>query len=738
MTNNTQAKRDDSDTQISGMGQTASPRWEKFTVCVIALAFLALTLAFSLGPISESPDEFSHYTYTRYLIHNHQLPDPVTRPFIQAHQAPLYYVIGIPILLAVDSDRVIPPIKNPWGGYKIDAVGNDNKNVRLHTLAERFPYASSPIALAIHITRLLSVALGLGTVLTCYFIFRLLWPGSPALRLAALGFVAFWPQFIWLSSVINNDNLLNLMSAVTLLVLLRYQRSGLTTQGSIVLGTVFGLALISKASAVFLALPIGVMLLLDWKRWRFAVLAMAIAAALGAWWYVRNMLTIHTLSGWPAGPQYGGLRPDQSLLVVAWERMPFVYQGLWARFGQVDVSVNPPIYRFFDILLLVGLAGQTLWLVRSARAFDRARWNAPNNRAFFITGAFALCWLIGVYYSAGVVSQGNQGRYLQPGLAAWAAILAVGIITLIPRQIQLRVALSTTSFMALAAMLCLFGYFFPAYRPLPLPDHIDKPLDFTYGESARLIGMSPAQVHARPGDTIEISLYWQAIGPTRKNLAVFLHTVGSDVVKRDSFPGTGNLPSPDWRPGQTWEERYVITIPRRSEPQHVYDLVAGLYDVDTGTALGAIDSTGKESQPLIGRIAVNGSTLPFDLAYNFGGVIGLEQPKISRQADRVETCLGWQSIKPTPYDYQMFIHILRADGTIVAQSDFQPMAGNYPTDAWSPGEVVKMCIPLDAPGLPENGWHVSIGLYDLATGERLSVTDGTGTLQPDDVVTVSP
>lgn len=718
-----------------------APRWEGRAVAAILAGFLLLTIAFSLGPISESPDEYAHYYFIRYLIQNHSLPDPVTRPFIQAHQAPLYYVAGIPFLLALDSDKVIPPIKNPWGGYKLDVTGNDNKNVRLHSQAEAFPYTDSPVALAIHVTRILSILMGLGTAAASYFIFRLLWPSNPALRLAALGFVAFWPQFDWLSSVLNNDNALNLLSTVTLLVLLWYYRRGMSIRGGIVLGVVFGLALTAKASAVFLAIPIGVALLLDLKHWRSGLIAVAIAAAIGAWWYVRNLMTIHTLSGWPDGPEYGGLKPGQSLLAVAWERLPFVYQGFWARFGQVDIPVNPAIYRFFDILLLVSLLGLVIWLVRAARRFDRAHWNTPQNRAFAIMAAFALAWIAGVVYSAGVVSQGNQGRYLQPGIAAWAAILAVGIITLIPARFQLRSALASASLMASVAMVCLFGFFYPAFRPLPMPDHVDQALDIHYGGSARLVGMSPAQPHGRPGDTISISLTWQAVKPTPNNLAVYLHSVGSNVVQRDSFPATGNLRSIDWQPGQTWEERYVITIPKKTDPQRVYDLNAGLYEYHedgAGNSLEATDAAGATIKPRIGRIAINSPAQAFTPDYSFGGVIGLAEPKVTRQGSRVETCLRWVSIAPAPLDYQMFVHIVQADGTIAAQSDFQPKAGQYPTGAWSPGEVIEQCIPLEAPGLAETGWRVAVGLYDLATGARPAAADRGGAPQPDNLVMVKP
>src|SRR6185295_17006360 len=86
------------------------------------------------------------------------------------------------------------------------------------------------------ITRLLSILMGIGTVIACSAVFRILWPTHPATRLTALGVVAFWPQLEWLSSVVNNDNLLNLMSTLVLLALLHFLSKPFTWKGAVTLG----------------------------------------------------------------------------------------------------------------------------------------------------------------------------------------------------------------------------------------------------------------------------------------------------------------------------------------------------------------------------------------------------------------------------------------------------------------------------------------------------------------------
>jgi hypothetical protein len=93
-------------------------------------------------------------------------------------------------------------------------------------------------------------------------------------------------------------------------------------------------------------------------------------------------------------------------------------------------------------------------------------------------------------------------------------------------------------------------------------------------------------------------------------------------------------------------------------------------------------------------------------------------------------CTRWVSLAETPVDYQFFVHLLDSSDQVVTQADFQPLEGHYPTSAWAQGEVVRVCTSLTAPGLPDGGWRVALGMYDLATLARLPAT-GSGTIEND-------
>ncbi|MBN1429339.1 MAG: hypothetical protein JXB07_13280, partial [Anaerolineae bacterium] len=498
------------------------------------------------------------------------------------------------------------------------------------------------------------------------------------------------------------------------------------------------------ASMLLLAIPVGVAVLLDLRRtWRYALLTLALAMAISGWWYVRNWV----LYGDPTAMQpmyisWPGLKvePGRLSFIDGLGRLTFVYQRLWARLGANTIVVAPMLYRFFDVLTLAGLSGAVVSLARWWRHRSRDWRSRPITRQVIVLAAFGAVLLVATVFYTFTNWAGNQGRFLLPGVAIWAALLAVGLDAWTPRSMRLPVALGFTGLMASVAAVCVFSYFLPTYRPLPAPAQIEHPLALRYGEAAELIGIEPDLTQALPGQTVRITLIWRAIRPTETRLQAYLHSTDPDgrLVRRDSLPATGNLLSTEWLPGQSWAEEYVIPIPADAEEQVAYPLVAGLYDPQAGQSLPAIDANGAEVTPIVGRIAISGPPQPFTPAYRFGEIIGLAEPTIVRVGDSVEVCLKWLSIAPSPLDYHVFVHLLDAGGDQIAQADFQPKNGLYPTGVWAVGETVDDCVTLDAPGLQPSGWQVAVGLYDLATFRRLPVLDANGQPLPNDAVLISP
>ncbi len=97
--------------------------------------------------------------------------------------------------------------------------------------------------------------------------------------------------------------------------------------------------------------------------------------------------------------------------------------------------------------------------------------------------------------------------------------------------------------------------------------------------------------------------------------------------------------------------------------------------------------------------------------------------------------LFWQARETAPAAYTVFVHVLDADGQLVAQSDAMPLGGQYTTDEWQPGDQIgdrhDIVLPAD---LPAGEYRVQVGMYRWDTLERVSAAAADGARYADDAV----
>ena len=120
-----------------------------------------------------------------------------------------------------------------------------------------------------------------------------------------------------------------------------------------------------------------------------------------------------------------------------------------------------------------------------------------------------------------------------------------------------------------------------------------------------------------------------------------------------------------------------------------------------------------------------------DLQTDFGDqlfLIGLDGAK--RTAVSAGTTLPltlyWKAVSEMEINYQVFVHILKADGTLLAQSD-KLNPGEFPTKRWPLDKYVRdehlLWIPKDA---PPGQYTVSVGLWVQTEGWRLPIFNEAG------------
>lgn len=129
-------------------------------------------------------------------------------------------------------------------------------------------------------------------------------------------------------------------------------------------------------------------------------------------------------------------------------------------------------------------------------------------------------------------------------------------------------------------------------RLFALPQTIQQPLDYRFGDGVRLRGVDLSSQTAAAGDAVTVTLYWEVIRPPSQLVTAFVHVIGADgqnVTQSDQWPG--GLPVDLWAAGQVIVDRATIEIPPQTPPG-TYPLAAGLYTAVDGVRLPVVDSAG--------------------------------------------------------------------------------------------------------------------------------------------------
>jgi len=124
----------------------------------------------------------------------------------------------------------------------------------------------------------------------------------------------------------------------------------------------------------------------------------------------------------------------------------------------------------------------------------------------------------------------------------------------------------------------------PANTLPPLPADYTM-AGYTLGDSVRLLGYRLDAADARPGGTIRLVLYWEALRPIETNYQVFNHLYdGAMWGQRDGTPGCALRPTVLWEPGQVVRDEYTIPIDP-SAPAGDMPLLVGLYRLEDAERL---------------------------------------------------------------------------------------------------------------------------------------------------------
>lgn len=443
-------------------------------LAVIAVASAAIW-AITTVPF-DAPDESEHFAYTESIAETGRAPDryPTARaPYAEDE------------IFALDATRHFSEIeigdsRPPW--FPRDETVYKRRIAALHPRRDdgggftAATQAHSPLYYSILVPgyelghsggvftelfwmRLISALLGGVVVVAAFGTVRELIPSRPELAAAAGLLIAFQPMFSFIAGAVNNDNGVNALAALSIYLVVRALRRGITWRLGLALGASVALMPIMKGTglAVIPAIVVALAALLIVRRSRATLVGVGVAAVsfavvAGVWDLVAG--AFHRSVSTTGGASVAGIAGGQlgSKLVYLWEvflpRLPFMAAhfaaGFWpfkfiyvdrgfAAFGwYADFFPN----WVYDVILLVIAALGLLALAMAFRLRSTIRRHWPEAALMILVIAGVIAGVEFAYYSPTprlIPLTPEQGRYAFTAIVPLTALALSGLL-IVPRK----------------------------------------------------------------------------------------------------------------------------------------------------------------------------------------------------------------------------------------------------------------------------------------------------------------
>lgn len=254
--------------------------------------------------------------------------------------------------------------------------------------------------------------------------------------------------------------------------------------------------------------------------------------------------------------------------------------------------------------------------------------------------------------------------------------------------------------------------------------------------------------HDDRDDGVSFQFYWQAKAALPDRLQIW-PLIYDDWGNLLNDPVHTPQITTVWYPPHKWQPDEIImteTLPQKLPTRFHLGLAVGLADTFqtpkqhwaiAQTAKGAVSDTwlqlaSFERQGVyLRRDTPQASYQPFvttealfDSSIRLTGYT-LPAPD-NLPIDTFSLRLRWQTVHTISTDYTVFVHLVDATGTTIAQSDQYPTwIFSQPTSTWPPNTPMfdrhTLILPAD---LPPGPYTIQVGLYDLRSLQRLTMANG--------------
>ncbi|MCC6169643.1 MAG: phospholipid carrier-dependent glycosyltransferase [Caldilineaceae bacterium] len=248
--------------------------------------------------------------------------------------------------------------------------------------------------------------------------------------------------------------------------------------------------------------------------------------------------------------------------------------------------------------------------------------------------------------------------------------------------------------------------------------------DVRLAPELELLGYDLPVQEVSSGDTLPLTLYWQAHAVPQSDYQVRVSLAAADGtprVEQTRRPGNGVYATTRWAAGEVLRDWHDLAIPVTLE-NGIYRLAVTLLDHEQ--VLGAHD---------LGTVTVAGrphrfdppeivypTAATFDPYLRLTGVTPLT-PLAIQPGETLTLDLIWQVQSVPASPLVRFVHLIAEDGQPLAQQDTAPCAGECPVSSWMEREYLvdrtDLALPPDlAPGT----YRVIVGWYAPDTLQRLA------------------
>jgi hypothetical protein len=140
------------------------------------------------------------------------------------------------------------------------------------------------------------------------------------------------------------------------------------------------------------------------------------------------------------------------------------------------------------------------------------------------------------------------------------------------------------------------------------PHHFEIPEDIQYPQGGdfdykvRLLGFDLDETAPTPGETVHLTLYWQALDVMQASYRVFLHLLDDPDLtiwgQDDTIPGHGTLATDTWLKGEVISDVHPVVL-NPNIPDGDYNIEIGFYEPDSGQRLNVSSPESADRQNYI-------------------------------------------------------------------------------------------------------------------------------------------